>query len=130
MKKQETRIKKWMKYREEILENKNIRKSLLNTNKDFNYQYKKLSSIFHNIDFLDNQSDNFMSRIDSIDLNTQNKIIEIDEKLEKINNKERIRSGKNNYNSGTYNSFIKKYFTNEYNKKHIIQVTNIVLEKI
>ena len=122
-----------MKYREEILENKNIRESLTNTNIELKKQYKKLSAIFYNIDFFEN--DNFLSRIDSADLKTQLKIDEIDELLETVNNIEK-RSGKKNvekiYNHNKYDKFIFKYFDNEYNKNgenDKIKITKIDLGK-
>lgn len=113
-----------MKYREEILENKNIRESLIHTNNDFKNQYTKLSSIFHNVDFLDDEKGNFLSKIDSIDLRTHKKIKDINKHLEDIINKERARSSINiaemNYNLKKYNVFLKKYFKDE---KDNIKVT-------
>lgn len=121
---EQTRIQKWMKYREEILENKNIRESLIHTNNDFKNQYTKLSSIFHNVDFLDDEKGNFLSKIDSIDLRTHKKIKDINKHLEDIINKERARSSINiaemNYNLKKYNVFLKKYFKDE---KDNIKVT-------
>ncbi|MGL4251933.1 MAG: hypothetical protein ACRDCJ_01110 [Metamycoplasmataceae bacterium] len=115
MENQETRVKKWMKYREEILENQNIRESLINSNNEFKEQYKKLSTIFHNIDFL-NAKNNFHSRIDSVDVKTQLRIDEINKNLENINNIEK-RSAKKveekNYTCHKYDKFIKKYFAAE-----------------
>ncbi|MGL5732933.1 MAG: hypothetical protein ACRCXE_02605 [Metamycoplasmataceae bacterium] len=115
MENQETRVKKWMKYREEILENQNIRESLIHSNKEFNKQYKKLSTIFHNIDFL-NAKNNFHSRIDSVDLKTQLRIDEINKNLENINNIERrsgMKAEEKNYNCNKYDKYIKKYFAAE-----------------
>ncbi len=129
----ETRVKKWMKYREEILENKNIRESLANTNEDFKKQYEKISTIFHNVDFIENE--NFLSRIDSIDLKTQFKIDEIDKLLNFVNKIEK-RSGKKNdeknYNTNKYDKFIAKYFVNEIKSEDElgkIKVTKIELGK-
>ena len=120
-----------MKYREEILENRNIRESLTNTNPELKKQYKKLSAIFYNIDFFEN--DDFLSRIDSVDLKTQLKINKIDKLLEDVNNIEK-RSGKKNvekiYNHNKYDNFISKYFDNEYSKNDDkIKVTKIDLGK-
>lgn len=136
MKKHGTRVEKWMKYRESILENQNIRESLINTNKDFNQQYKKLSTIFHNVDFLNNKQEEFLSKIDSIDLGTQEQITEINKHLSEVNEIERKRTSEKNeekkYNSNTYDKFIKDYFPNEYNKQEEtdkIKVTKIALRK-
>lgn len=135
MENRETRVKKWMKYREEILENQNIRESLIHTNEEFNEQYKKLSTIFYNVDFIDSKN-NFHSRIDSIDLKTQFKIDEINKNLENVNNIER-RSGKKseekNYNCKKYDKFIQKYFAEEQIKSeelNNIKVTKIDLGKV
>ncbi|MGL5205559.1 MAG: hypothetical protein ACRC7B_01435 [Metamycoplasmataceae bacterium] len=130
MENQETRVKKWMKYREEILENQNIRESLINSNKEFNKQYKKLSTIFHNTDFL-NSKNNFHSRIDSIDVKTQSRMDEINKNLEQINNIER-RSGKKadekNYTCNKYDKFIQKYFAAEQTDSD--EFSNIKITKI
>jgi hypothetical protein len=122
-----------MKYREEILENKNIRESLVNTNGEFKKQYDKITTIFHNIDF--DQNENTVSRIDSIDLKTQLKIAEIDKLLISVNNIEK-RSGKKNdeknYNCNKYDKFIAKYFVDEIKKDDEldkIKVTKIELGK-
>ncbi|MGL6125140.1 MAG: hypothetical protein ACRC1F_01470 [Metamycoplasmataceae bacterium] len=131
MENKETRVKKWMKYREEILENQNIRESLINTNKEFQKQYNKLSTIFHNIDFIDSKN-NFHSKIDSIDLNTQKRIDEINKNLETINKIERISGKKNeekNYNCNKYDKFIKKYFAKEQQLKSD-ELSNIKVTKI
>ncbi|MGL5205053.1 MAG: hypothetical protein ACRC9F_02700 [Metamycoplasmataceae bacterium] len=130
MENQETRVKKWMKYREEILENQNIRESLIHSNKEFNKQYKKLSTIFHNIDFLDGKS-NFHSRIDSIDLKTQLRIDEIEKNLENINTIEKrsvIKVEEKNYNSNKYDKFIKKYFVAE--QTNVDEFSKIKVRKI
>jgi hypothetical protein len=122
-----------MKYREEILENKNIRESLVNTDPEFKKQYDKISTIFHNIDFVENE--NFHSRIDSVDLKTQMKIDEVDKLLTSVNNNEK-RSGKKNdeknYNTNKYDKFIAKYFVDEIKKEDglgKIKVTKIELGK-
>ncbi len=133
----ETRIQKWMEYRDEILENKNIRESLINTNEEFKNQYQKISDIFVGIDFLSNKNNMSSSRIDLIDLKSEKRILEIDKHLEDINIRERAMRNRNieniTYNLKKYCLFIKKYFANEYSggcsKDDDIKVTKINLKR-
>lgn len=129
----DTRVQKWMKYREEILENKNIGESLVNTDPKFKIQYNNLLSIFSNIDFFEDNDENFFSKIDSVDLKTQTKILEIDKILEEINIKERAKGRESikkiKYDLNEYNKFIEKYFFDEYNNKNSVKITKIDLGK-
>lgn len=129
----DTRVQKWMKYREEILENKNIGESLVNTDPKFKIQYNNLLSIFSNIDFFEDNDENFFLKIDSVDLKTQTKILEIDKILEEINIKERAKGRESikkiKYDLNEYNKFIEKYFFDEYNNENSVKITKIDLGK-